>query len=401
MRWYIGNTLAEYFTPETARLQTAQNAVSLAPSDPLTHWRLGDFIHKRLPPDQIFQAVAEFERSVSLSPNDYRYWTAWGLALEQSGEYEKAEKALLEAVRLAPAYAFPRWHLGNLLLRRGRYEEAFSHLRVASDANEELRPQLFGVAWQVYGSDFEAQQSAVGNRPDIRAQFALYMIQRSRFDEGLRVWNTLSESEKKTYRPVADTVISKLIALKRFRSAADFWNQIAPDPTYRTAPGQIIDPSFENNISHNADFLFGWQVPSVPQVQTGITTNIGHKSNRSLRLFFQAQSNLEPIAVSQLVPVQPNATYSFECYARTEKLISASTPIVRIDDANDGAELAVSSKLPTGDNDWSLISLMFKTGPKTEAINVNIYRAPCDEENTVCPIFGTVWYDNFALKSAK
>ena len=58
LRWYVGNTLAEYFNPEEARLQTAQTAVRLAPSDPLTHWRLGDFIHKRLPPDQISRAVA-------------------------------------------------------------------------------------------------------------------------------------------------------------------------------------------------------------------------------------------------------------------------------------------------------------------------------------------------------
>src|SRR5687768_4370802 len=131
LRWYIGNTMAEYFNPEEARLATARMAVSLAPSDPLTHWRLGDFIHKRLPPDQVTQAVAEFERSVSLSPNDYRYWTAWGQALEQAGEYDKAEKALREAVRLAPSYSFPRWHLGNLLLRRERHGEAFSELQKA------------------------------------------------------------------------------------------------------------------------------------------------------------------------------------------------------------------------------------------------------------------------------
>jgi len=196
VRWYLGNTLAEYFNPEDARLETARTAVSLAPSDPLTHWRLGDFIHKRLPPDQISLAVSEFERSVALSPNDYRYWTAWGQALEQAGDYEKAEKALREAVRLAPSYAFPRWHLGNLLLRRNRYDEAFAELRQASEANDELQPQLFTQAWQVYSNDFENLYAAVGSRPVTKAQFAQYLIQRSRFDEGLRVWNSLSESEK-------------------------------------------------------------------------------------------------------------------------------------------------------------------------------------------------------------
>ena len=399
LRWYVGNTLAEYFNPENARLQIAETAVSLAPSDPLTHWRLGDFIHKRLPPDQIPLAVAEFERAVSLSPRDYRYWTAWGQALEQAGEYEEAEKVLLEAVRLAPAYSFPRWHLGNLLLRRGRYEGAFSQLRQASEANEDLRPQLFAVAWQVYGDDFEALQTAVGNRADTRAQFALHLIQRSRFDEGLRVWNTLSDSEKKDHVSVADSLIASLIASKRFRTAAELWNQIAPDATYRAEPGQMVDPGLESDVSHTPSFLFGWQVPDVPEIQTGITTNMGHNSSRSLRMFFQVRSTVAPIAVTQLVIVQPNTSYSFECYTKTENLISATTPAIIIEDAGDGAELAASAKLPAGDTDWSQVSLSFKAGLKTEAIRVKIYRASCDQENPVCPIFGTVWYDNFALKS--
>ncbi|HKO62565.1 MAG TPA: tetratricopeptide repeat protein [Pyrinomonadaceae bacterium] len=401
MRWYFGNTLAEYFNPEEARLQTARTAVSLAPSDPLTHWRLGDFIHKRLPPDQISQAVAEFERAVALSPNDYRYWTAWGQALEQAGDYEKAEKALREAVRLAPAYSFPRWHLGNLLMRRSRYDEAFSELRYASEANDDLQPQLFGMAWQLYGADPNALQAAIGNRADIRARFALYLIQRSHFDEGLRLWNTLSESEKKTHRPVAESVISNLIMQKRFHAAAEFWNEVAPGDAYRAEIGRIIDPSFENNISHNPSFLFGWQVPSINQVQVGITPNVGHNSNRSLRMFFQVRSHLEPIAVTQLIPVHPNTGYSLDGYAKTEQLVSASTPAIVIEDPVNGAQLAASGKLPTGDNEWSQISLPFTTGPKTEAIRLKIYRATCGRENPVCPIFGTVWYDDFALKSGK
>ena len=118
-------------------------------------------------------------------------------------------------------------------------------------------------------------------------------------------------------------------------------------------------------------------------------------------MFFQVRSAVAPITVTQLVIVQPNTSYSFECYAKTENLISASTPAIVIEDTAEGAELASSARLPTGDNEWLPVSLSFKTGPKTEAIRVKIYRAPCDQENPVCPIFGTVWYDNFAHKSGK
>jgi len=148
VRWYIGNTIAEYFHPEEHRLETAQMAVGLAPNDPLPHWRLGNLVQKELPPDQISLVVAEYEKAVSLSPSDYRLWMDFGGALEQAGEAAKAEQALREAVKLAPSYAFPRWYLGNLLLRTDRYDEGFAELRLAGEANEQFQPQLFNLAWQ-------------------------------------------------------------------------------------------------------------------------------------------------------------------------------------------------------------------------------------------------------------
>ena len=40
VRWYIGNTLAEYFNPAEGGVIDANRATTLAPGDPLTHWRM-------------------------------------------------------------------------------------------------------------------------------------------------------------------------------------------------------------------------------------------------------------------------------------------------------------------------------------------------------------------------
>jgi len=55
---------------------------------------------------------------------------------------------------------------------------------------------------------------------------------------------------------------------------------------------------------------------------------------------------------------------------------------------------------PGGTNDWSRINASFKTSDKTEAITLKIVRVKCgdEEQNPVCPIFGSVWYDDFSLK---
>src|SRR6266480_6653184 len=172
VRWYLGNTIAEYFHPEDHRLEIAQMAVGLAPSDPLPHWRLGNLAQTELPPDQITLVITEYEKAVSLSPNDYRLWMEFGTALEQAGDFDKAERSLREAVKLAPAYAYPRWYLGNLLLRTDRYTEGFAELQRASEANPQFQPQLFNLAWQINKGDFEALKSSIGSTPVIRAEFS-------------------------------------------------------------------------------------------------------------------------------------------------------------------------------------------------------------------------------------
>lgn len=401
VRWYIGNTLADYFNPDETRTETAQMAVLLAPSDPLSHWRLGNLIQKKLPPDQISSAVAQYEKAVSLSPNDYRFWMELGQALEQAGEHEKAEKALREAVRLAPSYAYPRWYLGNLLVRTDRYPEAFAELRMASDAHLDLRPQLFNLAWQINKDDFESLTAAIGSNPGTRADFANYLLARGRVDEGLRFWNSLNEIEKRSNRVAADAIINSLIKARHFHKAIEIWNSIAPGPAYHAGIGKILDPGLEDNLAHGPSTPFGWQVPSLSQVQIGITAALGHSGSRSLRIFFQVRSNLEAVNLAQLVPVAPDTQYDLECYIKTEKLVSASTPVVAIADATNSGELASSEPAPNGSSDWQHISLSFKTGPKTEAVLLSINRKSCGADNPICPIFGTVWYDDFDLKPRK
>jgi tetratricopeptide (TPR) repeat protein len=400
VRWYLGNTIAEYFHPEDHRLETAQMAVGLAPNDPLPHWRLGNLAQKELPPDQISVAVSEYEKAVSLSPNDYRLWMEFGVALEQAGDFERAEKALRESLKLAPSYAYPHWYFGNLLIRTDRYEEGFAELRKASAANEQFQSQLFNLAWQLNKDDFEALRAAVGESAGIRATFAKYLIERGRYDEGLRLWNSLTETEMKTNRAAADPIIASLISAQRYRTAMEIWNQIAPGPTYLAELGHILDRGFEDNLAHGPGAVFGWQVKSNSLTQIGIDANQGHAGSRSLRVYFQVRSHISEINVSQLVPVQPNTEYDFECYVKTEKLDSAETPVVVIANAADESWLVNSAPAPSGNNNWQRITLSFKSGPKTEAVKVKMMRNSCPD-SPVCPIFGTVWYDDFDLKPRK
>ena len=398
IRWYLGNTLAEYFNPAQTDLGVARMAVSMAPRDPLTHWRIAQVSQKVLPLDQQAQSIAEFEKAVSLSPFDYRFWMSLGRAYEQSGDPAKAENALRRAVALAPSYSYPHWYLGNLLLRNGRYDEAFAEIRIASDADFDLRSQQFNLIWAIYNNDPEGLKNAVGERADARASFALYLLNQKRFEDGLRLWNVLSSEEKSANRSIAESIVKTLKNESRFHDAVKVYNDVTTEK-YRAELGQVFDHSFEQSMSYGPDNIFGWQVKGAPQMQVGIDPDNSHGGARSLRMTFQVRANLESINVSQLVPVQPQTEYEFECYVSTHKLETGSAPLVQIVDAAGGATLVSTSPAPNGTNDWNRLTYTFKTGEKTEAVVLRIGRISCGtEESPVCPIFGSVWYDDFTIK---
>ena len=398
VRWYLGNTLAEYFNPAQNNLEVANWAVSMAPRDPLTHWRIAQVSQKLLPLDQQAPAIAEFEKAVSLSPYDYRFWMSLGRAYEQSGDVVKAEDALRRAVSLAPSYAYPHWYLGNLMLRNGRYDEAFNEIRIAGDADSDLRAQQFSLIWAIYSNDPEGLKKAVGQRPDARASFALYLLNQKRFAEGLGLWNSISLEEKKANRTTGDSIVTVLKNEHRFHDAVRVWNDLSGDK-YRIEPGNIFDGSFEHAVSYGPDNIFGWQVQGAPQMQVGIDPDKGFGGARSLRMTFQVRTNLDSINVSQLVAVQPNIEYEFSFYQSTYKLETGSAPQVQVVDANSGAELVSTPHAPNGTSDWNKLSYSFKTSPTTEAVLLKIVRISCrTEETPVCPIFGSVWYDDFSIK---
>ncbi|HEU4711534.1 MAG TPA: tetratricopeptide repeat protein [Pyrinomonadaceae bacterium] len=399
VRWYTGNTLAEYFNTAQNNPQVAELAVSLAPKDPLTHWRMAQVSQKLLPLDQQGKSIEEYERAVSLSPNDYRFWMALGTAREQAGDSAKAEEALRRAVALAPSYAYPHWYLGNHLLRNARYDEAFRELRLAAEADTELEPQQFNFLWAIYSEDLESLKKAIGDNAQKRARFALYLLNLQRYEDGLRLWDSLSAEEKKASRDSGHLVVSNLINAHRYHDAVRVWNDIAPNERYLGEAGKVFDGSFEEAINYTPDMVFGWQVKGAPQLQIGIDPTKSNGGVRSLRLAFQVRAKLDAVNVSQLVPVTADTEYEFEYFFTTEKLETGSAPLVQLLDAADGTVLASSPQAPSGSTPWTRLSLPFKTGGKTEAVTIKIVRMPCnEEENVICPIFGSIWYDDFSFK---
>jgi hypothetical protein len=180
---------------------------------------------------------------------------------------------------------------------------------------------------------------------------------------------------------------------KKFQAALEVTRDIDKDSS-DLAVEKFSNGGFEKSLTLPTAKAFGWTISSLVPAQISIN-NQAHSGQHSMRIVFSAPNKLDFVNASQTIVVQPNTQYHFECYARTERLNTASTPVVMVLDAADGLPLAISTPVPGGTNDWQKISLDFKT-KKNDGITVIIGRLPCSVGD-VCPIFGTIWYDDFAL----
>jgi tetratricopeptide (TPR) repeat protein len=395
VRWYVADTLAEY-APDNpaAATELARLATRWAPNDPLAHWTLGALEEKDFSANNLADAVSEYKIAVTLSPNDYRYWMELGRGLEASGDKAGGERALGRAVELAPAYSLPRWYFGNLLLREGKVDEAFQQLARAGETNPAIRVQVFNLAGEIFGADVDGIANASCPSVAMRIQLAIYLAGRQKFAEAMRIWS--STQNRASERELADELKIQLIDAKQFRAALVVLRDIEPDSGKVPVPEQFVNGGFEAGTTLSSSDTFGWSITSNSLAQMSIDTQ-PHSGHNSLRIVFRAPNKLETIRVSQAIVVEPDTQYHFECYARTDDLISGSPPLISIISAADNLVLVSSPPLPTGTNDWQRIALDFKTKPNSDGVIVKLARQSCGEDS-VCPIFGKVWYDDFNLQ---
>ena len=395
LRWQVGATVSEVAaTAETPNLELARVAARWAPDDPVVRWQLGAAARRDFTANSIQETLREFEIAVQLSPNDFRYWEELGRALEMTGDREGAEKALRRAIFLAPNYYHPHWRLGNLLLRSNRYEEAFQHLFRAADANQDLWPQVINLAWQAYDGDVDRIANEACKDPNVRVLFATYLVGLKRYDDALRLWKTLPQDVQAKVIGSARNLRKTLLDAKQFRAALEIHRDLEPRDAVPD-PEIFLNGGFEDLITLPVTRPFGWTIGSNVQAQI-LIINEGHEGRRSMQIVFSATNRLERVNASQTIVVQPNAKYHLEFYARTDKLNSASTPVVTIVDLKDGKGIANSAALPTGTNAWQKYSIDF-TMTDGDGVVMMIGCPPCPVGD-ICPIFGTVWYDDFILQ---
>lgn len=412
-RWYLGNAIA---------LQAFDRAgieagLRFAPDDSQSHFAAALF--NETDAGDATRIISEYQKAVAASPNDYRLWTALGRGYERAGDLANGERALRRAAEVAPNYAFPRWLLGNLLLRTGAergdaagVNRAFVELRRAAEQNESLRAQVVNLAWRFYDGDVERVRQTLGATPEIQSALIAYLINRrdaASLSDAVRVWSSLERATRENagVQESGAGLRRTLFDARRYHDALAVERTLAPvlvgDEAVETAQAErIANSGFETAIeAAGGKGVFGWQVSAPAQTQVVIDAAQRRAGARSLRLTFNAVSaaaNLNDIR--QTVVVAPNTSYVLRFAFRAQEVRSASTPLVEVVELTTRSDappivLGVSAAIANGTSDWQNGEVRFKTRATTEAVIMRLGRAPCPD--ALCPLLGRVWFDDFEL----
>ena len=387
-KWAIGNALATR-SPEK---EVSDLGASLAASDPLARFAHAAIVERTFDMTSIAASLNEYEAAVALSPNDYRLWLGLGRARERDGDRVGAEQAYRRAAELAPHYSRVHWALGNLLVRDGRGDEGFGHIRMAAETDTAFAAPAVRTAWQAFEGDVARVTAALGDGENTKVELAKSLAAQKRLDEAVAVWDSIpAERRRAAFVEQGKFLEQKAMENGRFRPALAISNEFAESPA-RIAT--VTNGGFEEPIKPKSSGPFDWRNIDGAYPQMGPTNGQKAAGEVSLLVRFGDPTNLEFRPLSQTIAVEPGRKYSLSLSHRSEIKSQAVFKWEAIAGAN-GERLAETESLAVT-KDWTVSTIEFRVPDGIDAITIRLIRENCAAP--ICTISGALWFDEFVLR---
>jgi tetratricopeptide (TPR) repeat protein len=369
----------------TNSIEIADTALRLTPTDPEAYRARAAIFNRQQNPAE---AAKSLEQAVSLRYRDDYLWIELGNTREELGDTQGALAALDQAVRWAPHYAHTHWQRGNLLLRMGQANEAFTELRAAATANPRYAPNLIDLAWGISRNDIKTTEALLDIKNDNqRLAFIRYLARNGKGSEVLDQIPSLTtplsiENKNEIARLLFDSkAFNASFALSQPSSKSSF-----------------INSDFEEPLALN-DSGFGWII--APQQKNRLAIDVSEKSSgaKSLKINLDGAWTPGTPLLSQIFIVKPNQMYRLSFSVKTKDLVTGGPPVIVINDATNDRLLAKSESFPTATTPWTKLTVNFTTLPTSQAAVIRLQRNNCD--SSPCPIFGTLWLDEFFIEQTE
>jgi len=372
-------------------------AVSLEPSNPENWYLLGRYWQHTLDDPDPTLAMSNFRRALSLNPRYADAWLDLGTVYESEGELSAARDAYLEARNAYPISATVAWRFGNFLLRQGEVPQAFAEIQRAVFADPKRSAEAFSRCWRIDPNVESVLDNVI---PPDRAAYLDVIRELAAADQlaaTLTVWQRLVSFHPRMSPADVISFVDFLMQKGHFDDAHRVWldafqlsDVVTGDP-----PGSVLwDGGFESNVRGGG---FAWTFPAAsPGVQVVLDPRQKHTGKQSLRLFFDGKRNTAYEGVCTNAEVQPETTYRFSAWVRTQALTSDEGIRFRLSGFSDSSAISsTDSQDSRGTQSWTRVEMPWTSGKDVRRARVCVLRYL--SRGLDARIQGTAWIDDVSL----
>ncbi len=183
------------------------------------------------------QARRALDRIVTaINPRSSAAWISLGMLDDSAGDFQSAERRLLEAARIDHQY-LPAWTLANFYFRRGNREMFWQWMARAAPLNFDEFPPLLRLCDQ-FEPDPARMLAHLGDVRRIRAPYLDFLIQEKRFDAAQEVAREMSGDRAND--PYLINLADRQLQAGNAAAAIEMWNAASGLGPIEPTAGKIL-----------------------------------------------------------------------------------------------------------------------------------------------------------------
>lgn len=335
-----------------------QRAIALEPGDAEYYDLLGT--HLFYASQDLTSSITQYKTAASLNPYVARYWLDLTRAYLTAGDVAQARASLAHAMAAEPRTLDVLWEAANDYLVLGATDEALPYVRTVLQNDPSRTSTALNLCWRTIGDVNLMMAQALPRNSDVYLAFVKMLVDRDEGAAAAQVWSSLLSLRQKVPAESAFPYVQYLIQHHEVASATAAWRALPG-----IAPNMRQYMPSDNNLIVNGQFAevllnagFDWRYQEIPHVK--VTLDEGrHDGQRSVAVAFDGGS-VNQTGIYQLVALEPDTSYEFSAWVRTDNLLGVAGPRLAIQDAY-GTDTFFRTDSLSGTTPWKELKAEFTT----------------------------------------
>ena len=340
-------------------------------------------------PPETAKAVMLYEEALRRdSANPYR-WTDLGAAFQAAEDVSQARYCFRRALELSGDVPQIWLRDANFHFLLDEPQDALHSAARVLKTVPDYDSVLFGYFDRLI-DDPSAVLAQIGDDRPATRSYVQHLVAIGNINGARTAWND-ALAKGFTDEPLAAPYIDALLRSHRYSEAQQDWIR---------ALGNNRDDYPDHNLLFNGGFerepsgcAFDWRIQPSDAFDT-TRDAVRHDGKWALNIHFHGNANVSYANVIQIARVLPG-NYVHRAWVKAEGLTTNEGPRISIQDAQSPNVLNIKSDSFLGTAGWTLVTIPFTVGSRTNLIAVRVIREQSLKIDS--KINGTFWLDSVSL----